>query len=271
MKAITLKQKILIGAALLILFEIAIAYFYVKPDMSGIGAPREKLEHVFGYKIPFNGVNIRTMQMTWLVMAVLVTLAVVVNRSMKKYPGRLQAMMELFVAFCDDLTKSTLGPELGRFFMPYFGTMFLFVLCSNYLGIIPLPFMEEPTRDLNTTLGLGTFAFIVSHSTAIKVKGLKNYIMGYFEPVIEVKGMKIPNVAFFPLNVVGELAKVVSHSFRLFGNITGGGVIFVVISNLIYHVGLPIGMNMFFGLFSGAVQAFVFSMLAVVYIGVLCE
>jgi len=71
------------------------------------------------------------------------------------------------------------------------------------------------------------------------------------------------------LNIVGEFGKTISHSFRLFGNILGGSIIIIVISNLTKYIGLPVFLNSFFGLFVGAIQAFVFAMLALVYISLM--
>ena len=118
--------------------------------------------------------------------------------------------------------------------------------------------MEEPTKDINTTLGLGVMGFFIAHGTAIKVKGFKQYIKEYFEPMFFL----------MPLNVVGEVAKVISISFRLFGNIMGGSIIIVVVTHLAYGLVLPPFLYGFFGLFVGTVQAFVFTMLTLVYISV---
>jgi F-type H+-transporting ATPase subunit a len=132
----------------------------------------------------------------------------------------------------------------------------MFLVLSNWLGI--LPHLEEPTRDLNTPLSLGIMGFVISHYVAIKTKGLKAYIKEYFEPIFFM----------MPLNLIGELAKIVSISFRLFGNIMGGSIIILVVSYLTYNILLPPFLNAFFGLFVGAIQAFVFTMLTLVYISV---
>jgi F-type H+-transporting ATPase subunit a len=134
--------------------------------------------------------------------------------------------------------------------------LFMFLLFSNWLGIIP--HLEEPTKDLNTTLGLGIMGFVIAHYAGIKSKGFKAYIKEYFQPIFFM----------MPLNLIGELAKIVSISFRLFGNIMGGSIIILVVSYLTYSVALPPFLYAFFGLFVGTIQAFVFTMLTVVYISV---
>ena len=139
---------------------------------------------------------------------------------------------------------------------PLVAALFLFLLVSNWLGIIP--HLEEPTKDLNTPLSLGLMGFVIAHWAGIRSKGFKTYIREYFQPIFFM----------MPLNVIGELAKVVSISFRLFGNIMGGAIIILVVSYLTWNVLLPPFLNAFFGLFVGTIQAFVFTMLTVVYIAV---
>jgi F-type H+-transporting ATPase subunit a len=132
----------------------------------------------------------------------------------------------------------------------------MFLLISNWLGIIP--HLHEPTKDLNTPLSLGLMGFVIAHHAGIKSKGLKAYLKEYCSPIFFM----------LPLNVIGEIAKVVSVSFRLFGNIMGGSIIILVVSYLSYNLILPPLLNAFFGLFVGTIQAFVFTMLTVVYISV---
>ncbi|MEJ2474035.1 MAG: F0F1 ATP synthase subunit A, partial [Desulfobacterales bacterium] len=143
-----------------------------------------------------------------------------------------------------------------RFYAPLICALFMFLLLSNWLGIIP--HLEEPTKDLNTPLSLGLMGFVLAHHAAIKSKGFKAYIKEYFQPIFFM----------MPLNVIGELAKIISISFRLFGNIMGGSIIILVVSYLCYSIILPPFLNAFFGLFVGTIQAFVFTMLTVVYISV---
>ena len=98
--------------------------------------------------------------------------------------------------------------------------------------------------------------FVIAHYAGIKSKGFKEYAKEYFQPIFFM----------MPLNLIGELAKIISISFRLFGNIMGGSIIILVVSYLTYSVLLPPFLNAFFGLFVGTIQAFVFTMLTVVYI-----
>ena len=165
-------------------------------------------------------------------------------------------MGELFVSQFYILTEDALGKEKAKTYAPLICALFMFLLLSNWIGIIP--HLEEPTKDLNTPLSLGLMGFFIAHYAGIKSKGLKDYLKEYFQPVFFM----------MPLNVIGELAKVVSVSFRLFGNIMGGSIIILVVSYLTYSVILPPFLNAFFGLFVGTIQAFVFTMLTLVYISV---
>ena len=127
---------------------------------------------------------------------------------------------------------------------------------SNWMGIIPK--LTESTKDLNTPLSLGIIGFLIAHYSGIKAKGFKGYIKEYMEPIFIMA----------PVNLISELSKVISISFRLYGNIMGGYIIIHVVSDLVYSLVLPPLMLCFFGLFIGAIQAFVFTMLTIVYISV---
>jgi len=200
--------------------------------------------------------NIETILMTWIVMAVLIVFAFLATRKIDFIPNPFQVVGELIVTAMYDLTKDALDEELGKKYFPLICTLFLFLILCNWLGAIPT--LVEPTKDLNTPLSLGIMGFIVAHYSGIKAKGLKKYLKEYMEPVFFMA----------PLNIIGELAKVVSISFRLFGNIMGGAIIILVVSHLIYSLILPPVLVAFFSLFIGTIQAFVFTMLTLVYISV---
>ena len=139
-----------------------------------------------------------------------------------------------------------------------------------YYFLFKIPEFQEPTRSINTDLALGLLVFFVVHINSIKKHGLLEYFRGYMGDIVPSKGYWIllfPINPFFYLNLISEVSSVVSHSFRLFGNIFGGFMILVIVSSLVKYFLLPVGLLAFFGLFAGIVQAFVFTMLAVTYIG----
>jgi F-type H+-transporting ATPase subunit a len=201
-------------------------------------------------------VNNHTLIMTWVVIGFTLLFAWLATRSRKMVPGPWQMIAELLVQMFKELVRDALGDAYEERYFPLICALFIFLLLCNWIGIVPG--LEEPTKDLNTTLGLGLMGFIIAHGTAIKVKGLKTYLKEYFEPMFFLA----------PLNVVGEIAKVISISFRLFGNIMGGSIIIIVVSHLIWGLLLPPFLYGFFGIFVGTVQAFVFMMLTLVYISV---
>ncbi len=207
---------------------------------------------IAGYRITLNS---ETLIMSWIVMGILILFAVVATRRISILPGPYQTIAELMVDAFQGLVNDALD-ERNRHYFPLIITLFLFLWLSNMLGVIP--FLSEPTKDLNTPLAYGILGFFIAHYAGIKTKGFKAYASEYFQPMFFMA----------PLNIIGELSKVVSISFRLFGNIMGGAIIILVVSHLVYNLVLPPLLNAFFGLFVGTIQAFVFTMLTLVYISV---
>ena len=139
-----------------------------------------------------------------------------------------------------------------------------------YYFLFKIPAFQEPTRSVNTDLALGLVVFLVVHINSLFKHGPLEYFRSYMGDIVPSKGWWIllfPINPFFYLNVISEVSSVVSHSFRLFGNIFGGFMILVIVSSLVKHFLIPVGLLAFFGIFAGIVQAFVFTMLAVTYIG----
>ena len=221
--------------------------------MEEIGKISQWVFHIGGTRLV---VNSTTIIMTWVVIGLVLAFAWVATRGRGLIPGPWQQIAELLVQWFKELVHDALGEAYREQYFPLICALFIFLLMCNWIGV--LPGMDEPTKDINTTLGLGVMGFVIAHGTAIKVKGLKQYIKQYFEPMFFL----------MPLNVVGEVAKVISISFRLFGNIMGGSIIIIVVSHLVYGLLLPPFLYGFFGLFVGTVQAFVFTMLTLVYISV---
>jgi len=221
--------------------------------MGELGRIHQLIIPFFGHNIT---INLEVVLMTWIVILALILFGFFTSRNRSIRPRPIQILGELFVNQLFGLTEDALDKEQAKKYAPLICALFMFLVLSNWLGI--LPHLEEPTKDLNTPLSLGLMGFVIAHWAGIKSKGFKAYIKEYFEPMFFM----------MPLNVIGELAKIVSISFRLFGNIMGGSIIILVVSYLTYSVILPPFLNAFFGLFVGTIQAFVFTMLTVVYISV---
>jgi len=221
--------------------------------MEELGKIHQIIFPLFGHQMTF---NVDTIVMTWIAMGAIILFAYMTVRKKKVIPGGFQVVGELFVQNLYTLAEDALDKEMAKKYGPLVCALFMFLMLSNSLGVFP--HLEEPTKDLNTPLSLGILGFIIAHHAGIKAKGLKAYLITYCEPLFFM----------MPLNLVGELAKVISISFRLFGNIMGGSIIILVVSHLAYSIVLPPFLNAFFGLFVGTIQAFVFTMLTVVYISV---
>jgi F-type H+-transporting ATPase subunit a len=221
--------------------------------MEELGRIHQLIIPLFGFKLTF---NLEVILMTWIVCAILIVLGYFTARRRSMSPDNFQVAGELVVNQLYGLTEDALDKRMALTYGPLICSLFLFLVLSNWLGIFP--HLEEPTKDLNTPLSLGVMGFVIAHAAGIRKKGFKAYAKEYFEPIFFM----------MPLNVIGEVAKIISISFRLFGNIMGGAIIILVVSYLTYNIVLPPFLNAFFGLFVGTIQAFVFTMLTVVYISV---
>ena len=198
--------------------------------------------------------NMTTLIMTWIVMAILILFSYLATKKASLIPHPVQVVAESLVNTFYNLVVDTLDEEKAKKYFPMICTLFIFFLLCNWIGGIPM--MAEPTRDLNTTLGMGILGGVVSHYSGIRVKGIMGYLKEYFTPMWFMA----------PMNLISEIAQVVSVSFRLYGNILGGAIIIIIGSQLLASIIIPPFLVMYFGLFVGAVQAFVFTMLTLVYI-----
>ncbi|NLA58647.1 MAG: F0F1 ATP synthase subunit A [Firmicutes bacterium] len=193
---------------------------------------------------------------TWFIMGVMIAFAVAAARKFTNAApdddlGTFGLITEMVVDGLNKMISSTMGDKAAAF-GPYIGTLFSFLLLANLSGLIGL---RPPTADLNTTLAFASISFVLIQGTAIRSKGILGYFKGFFEPLWFL----------FPLNVVGELATPISLSFRLFGNILGG----MIIMSLLYQVVpvlIPAPLHIYFDIFSGVLQAFIFTMLTMVFI-----
>lgn len=203
----------------------------------------------------------------WLIMIVLIGFSFFATRKLKKVPGKFQNFIEILVGSINNLVKQTMGEDkMG--FAPYMGTLIIFLAIANIIGLLGL---RPPTADVNTTMGLAIITFVMIHFFGAKSKGTGNYLKGFLEPM----------PFLLPLNVIGEIATPVSLSFRLFGNVVGG----LIIMNLVYsalaalstklgiglpifQVGIPAVLHVYFDLFAGILQSFIFTMLTMVFISI---
>ena len=218
---------------------------------------------------------------TWIVMGILLTVSLLASRSRELVPRGLQNLMEAVFEQFQTLLDEVVGLE-GRRFFPLIATLGLFILTSNLLGLVPG--LMAPTQNINTTAACALIVFVTYHWIGIREKGLKEYAKHFMGPV----------PALAPLMVIVEifshLARPLSLALRLFGNMTGGHILLVVIfgltlgiSQMIFDGSLP---GLLIGLPGGGIlivfttgfliplkilvsflQAFIFIMLSMLYIG----
>jgi len=169
--------------------------------------------------------------------------------------GNFQNIVETLIETFDNFVRQAAGEKL-LFLGNWFFMVFSFVLVSNLSGIVGF---RPPTADWATTFALALVTFILIQAMGIKFRGRK-YIKSFFEPFF----------IFFPLNLIGELARPISLSFRLFGNILAGMILMSLLYNLapIYvRFVIPAALHAYFDLFIGALQAYIFCVLGLAFIG----
>ncbi|MCX5735878.1 MAG: F0F1 ATP synthase subunit A [candidate division NC10 bacterium] len=197
---------------------------------------------------------------TWLVMALLVVGSVMATRALKAVPGPLQNFAEVVLEAFFDLLEQMIGKQ-GRQFLPLVGTVGLFILTSNLLG--NLPGFQAPTANWNTTVALALTVFVWYNYAGVRKHGLVGYLKHFCGPIWWLAPI------MFPIEFIGHLARPVSLSVRLFGNIFGEESVIGILISLAWLV-MPymiwLGVMLPLSLFTAAVQTFVFIMLTMVYI-----
>ena len=191
---------------------------------------------------------------SWVAMIILIVLGFLASKSVSLVPSKVQNVMEIIVSALEDFTIDITGEE-GRWLFPLLATVFLYIFTCNIIGLIPG--FYPPTASLNTTLSCALVVVIFTHVIGIKYHGAK-YIKHFLGPV----WWMVPLI--FPIEVIGHLARIMSLSFRLMGNMMGhelvAGILFALAG--LFFAPLPI---MVLGIFVALVQAFVFYLLSVMY------
>ncbi|MFC1823112.1 F0F1 ATP synthase subunit A [Thermodesulfobacteriota bacterium] len=191
---------------------------------------------------------------SWFVMLVLIVGCALLGRGIQLLPRKGQNVLEVIVEGLENFMVDITGPE-GRAFFPFIATLFLYIFVSNLIGLIPGFF--SPTANINTTLSLAVCTFVLTHIIGIKFHGAK-YIKHFFGPVWALAPL------MFVIEGIGHLARVMSLSVRLFGNIFGKEKILGILFGLagLYLAPLPI---LFLGILVSFIQAVVFMLLSIVY------
>ncbi|MBQ9692058.1 MAG: F0F1 ATP synthase subunit A [Clostridia bacterium] len=235
----------------------------------------------FSFEIPYIGtVNITQTSVSLLAVTLILMIASwCLTRKLTKRPGRFQVVAEKLVTMLYGLVEDTMGKHNLKF-APYIGTLFLSSICGTLIGMTQI--FRSTTSDLSVTAAwaLVTTGMVWYHN--IKNFGFLTWLKGFTEPI----------VVMTPMNIVSEIATPVSMAFRHFGNVAGGSVLtsliygalagltsllfgwlpdaIVAVFPPIFQVGIPAFLSIYFDLFSGFVQALVFSLLTMVYVGAAC-
>lgn len=194
---------------------------------------------------------------TFIVFVTIIILALFARKAVLKttdVPGKFATGVEFAISTLLGFVDGSMG-KAGKKYINYIGTLFIFVLFSNISGLFGL---RPPTADYGTTLSIALITFVMIQYAAIRYKKW-GAVKDLFQPVF----------VFFPINVISEIATPISLSLRLYGNIMAGTVMMALYYGLIpvfFKFGIPSALHVYFDLFSGAIQAYVFCMLTMVFV-----
>lgn len=192
-----------------------------------------------------------TVTTTWFIVAFLGVLSYLMGRSLEVRPGISQNILEWVVESIDGLLQKMIGRD-SRLLLPFVGTLAIFITVANLTGLIPG--LKAPTTDLNTPLALALIVFGSVHYYGIRHRGLLGHLKHYVEPIF----------LMLPIEIAGEIARTISLTFRLFGNILGEEIVVSVLF-LVLPLLVPVPM-MIFGIFTGFIQAYIFTILTITYL-----
>ena len=219
------------------------------------------IKSLYNFRIP--GIDydfsINTTHVAMLIVSVFIIIMAVIARvkisrvDASDTPGMFQNAVELIVEMLTTMTDGIMGKTANKF-VNYISTVFIFIIISNISGLFGL---RPPTADYGVTLALGLITFVLIQFNGIKKNKIKHFT-ALFQPIWFL----------FPINLIGEFAVPLSLSLRLFGNVMSGTVLMGLVYDLLgpYTVAYPALLHAYFDLFSGCIQAYVFSMLTMVYV-----
>jgi F-type H+-transporting ATPase subunit a len=191
---------------------------------------------------------------SWFVMALLLGLGYLAAKPRAVVPAGGQNFFELLIGGLEEFMVDITGEE-GRAFFPFIATLFVYILVCNLIGLIPGFF--SPTANVNTTLSMALCSFTFTHYLGLKYHGVK-YIKHFLGPVPALAPL------FLPIEIIGHLARILSLTLRLFGNIMGEDLVLAILLMLAGSFLAPLPM-MFLAVFTSVVQAFIFSLLSIMY------
>ena len=224
-------------------------------SVNSLFVPLNKLLHIT--TLPgLNEIQTQQVEFTWVAMVIVIAMTVAMAAGLKRVPGGFQNAMEMILEFITGFMQDIVGPNWRRHF-PLVITVFLFVIVSNYLGL--MPGCVAPAGTLNTTAAFAIVVFLYYNATGIRLHGIK-YFKHFLGPI------PIMAPLMLPLEIISELARPFSLSVRLFANMMAGHVIVGLLYAAFFLAAPVVGM-LFEGCITAPIQAFVFSLLTMVYLG----
>ena len=214
----------------------------------------EELNCDTAFTIPiFGGIEVaESVVITWVIMAFMLILAICMTRNLKvQNPGKRQVILETAVCGLQNMVKGIIGEE-GAGYVPYLVTVIVYIGISNIIGLFG---MKPPTKDLNVTGALAIMSIILIEYSGIHAKGVKRWAKSFAEPVAVVA----------PLNVLEIFIRPLSLCMRLFGNVLGAFVVMELLKIIMPAI-LPIPFSLYFDIFDGLIQAYVFLFLTSLFI-----
>ncbi len=214
----------------------------------------EELNCETAFTIPlFGGIPIpESVAVTWVIMGLLVVLSIWLTHDLKVVPaGKKQLFVETAVCKLQDMFRDMLG-EKGKQFVPYMVTVILYLGAANLIGLLGF---KPPTKDLNVTAALAIMSIVLVEAAGIRAKGVKGWVKGFAQPSAVVA----------PLNVMEIIIRPLSLCMRLFGNVLGAFVVMELIKIMIPVV-VPVPFSLYFDVFDGLIQAYVFTFLTSLFI-----
>lgn len=190
---------------------------------------------------------------TWIMIGALGLGSYFLGRTFKVRPGMLQNAIEWLVVAIQNIISQNIGSKNTSLFLPVVGTLTIFIGVANLLGLIPG--LQSPTPDINTPLAMALVVFFSVPYFGIRTQGLLRYLKHYVEPIF----------IMLPIELASEIARTFSLTFRLFGNILGEEIIIAILFVISPFI-VPVPM-MLFSIFTGVLQAYIFTLLTCVYIG----
>lgn len=191
---------------------------------------------------------------TWVVMIMLIIVGFLASRSLKLVPSGVQNFMEVVIEGLDGIIEDTMGPK-GKAYFPLIATIALFILVSNLIGLVPGFF--PPTANLNTNAAMALTVFAMTHIIGVKEHGMK-YLKHFVGPVWWMAPLMVP------IEIIGHLARPLSLTLRLFGNMHGHEIV-IMIFLFMAPMLVPLPM-MVMGVLVSFIQAYVFMLLSMIYI-----